>query len=108
MRVKGNQKFEKWISLRYKLPLRVQPKRGNQPLLGNMKNEEEDEGEGMQKIFISPNSSDRIKRAFVLLGQRKSSTEDNPDTLAEFTGILDSLTSDGKLPVRTYGILMKK
>ena len=72
------------------------------------KREEEDEGEGMQKIFISPNSSDRIKRAFVLLGQRKSSMEDNPDTLAEFTTILDSMMTDGKLPVRAYRVLMKK
>ena len=70
--------------------------------------EDEDEGSGIQKIFISPKSSDRIKRAFVLLGQRKSSMEDNPDALAEFTGILDSMMSDGKLPVRAYKILMKK
>ena len=100
-RVKGNQRFEKWISLKHNLPLRIQPRRGHV-------DEEADEGSGMQKIFISPKSSDRIKRAFVLHGERKSSMEDNPDASAEFTGIPDSLMSDGKLPVRAYKILTKK
>jgi hypothetical protein len=62
---------------------------------------------GIRLIAISPHSDERIKRAAVLLGQRKSTREDNPDTLAEFTGILDSLMKDGKLPVNAYKRFMR-
>jgi hypothetical protein len=117
----GNLKWEKWICVKYNLPLRVQPRRGDtsttytntsilkyQRASDDSEEGSDDEGKGIQKVFIPPNADDRIKRAFVLLGQRKSSMEDNPDALAEFTAILDSMMSDGKLATRKYKLLMKK
>jgi len=62
----------------------------------------------MKPIILSPHTDDRLKRAFVLLGYKKSSNESNPDTLTEFTSILDSLLSEGTLSIDKYRLLMKK
>lgn len=57
-------------------------------------------GKGLLKIFVSPNSNDRIKRAFVFLGYQKSLDRiENSDALNKFTTTLDSLLSDGTLNI---------
>ena len=117
-RLKDNVKWINWISDKYNIPLRVQADRltksgqkytpSTDTTFASAADDDPDyDGNGMP-IFLSPHANERIKRAFVLLGHKKSAKEDNPDALNEFTSILDSLMVEKKLGVNHYKRLIKE
>ena len=61
----------------------------------------------LQPIIIPPNTSDQLRRVFVLLGSLKANNN-NPDILKEFTALLDALYGDKKISKLLYKTLYYK
>jgi hypothetical protein len=104
-----NVKFMKWIAPKYKIPTRLQPKRGGGLEADYVKPQDKSPWEPTPiTIVIPPNADDRLKRAFVLLGKKRSGKEDIPAELAEFSALLDALLKDKKIDITQYSSLMNK
>lgn len=115
--LQNNEKFNNWFSAKYKIPIRVQPKRSetsghtkytNTSIYKEVEDSETEDNEGSGLIVLSPNSNERIKRALVLLGNKQSAKTVIPDALTEFTAILDSLLNEKLITVDKYKVLLKK
>jgi hypothetical protein len=111
-----NVKFKEWIAPKYKIPIRLQPKRGG--AYGEIVRSD-DEGRLLAwatsdvrtkpvTIVIPPDADDRLKRVYVLLGKKNSSKEDVPAELAEVSALLDALLKDKKINIEQYKSLMSK